>query len=99
MHALSHGGEIPPYCFCPSTTNVCTPGLVMSIPRPAGTTICAPSRKTSRCEWTWYCSRSAVSGVSPAARASAIGSPGAAHITALGGLDELGLGAGTAFDE
>src|SRR6478609_8706154 len=51
----------------------------MSIPMPAGTMIFVPSRQMSRCACTWYCNRSAVSGTSPALRASSIGLLGAGH--------------------
>src|SRR3954471_23018574 len=59
--------------------NLCTPGLVVSMPRPAGTVTFWPFTNTSRCAWTWNCSCSAFSGTSPAARVRAIGSDGAGH--------------------
>src|SRR5882724_11997756 len=37
-------------------TNVCTAGLLMLMPMPAGTVTGLPSRNTSRCACTW-CSR------------------------------------------
>src|SRR6266550_3092910 len=81
---------MPPYEGNPSVLNLCTPGLAMSIPIPAGTRMCLPSMKTSRCECTWYCNCSAGSGTRPAARARAIGSLGAGH--GAGSFDD-GVGA------
>src|SRR5439155_19281175 len=88
MHTVLHGGLMPPYPVAPlplgSSGNSCTPGLVVSMPSPAGTVTFWPFTNTSRWAWTWKVRRSAVSGTSPAARARAIGSGGAGHTMALG---------------
>src|SRR4051794_16388908 len=98
MHAVAHGGLRPPQPAAPGMFGKSwTPGLVVSMPSPAGTVTFWPFTNTSRCEWTWNVRRSAVSGTSPAARARAIGSGGAGHTMALG-VAGLVVGVGVPFE-
>src|SRR5262245_7334421 len=78
MHGAAQP-EMPPYAGYPSISPFCTSGLAMSMPMPPGTTIGLPFSNQSRCECTWYCKRSAVSGTSPAFTVNSIAFAGAGY--------------------